>query len=121
MDSQPGCGSCQADKEDVIHAIRDCKTTREVWELVIPPDLATNFCTLDTKEWLVFLVEEEQWLGSRRWVVGEDGARLLVTLVMEKWRVIQKDEIDNTIEDSTAPYLKMFALCRELTCFKMRA
>lgn len=44
--------SCWADKEDEMHAIRDCKTTKEIWELVSPPDLVSNFFTLGTKEWL---------------------------------------------------------------------
>lgn len=53
LSSSPCCHCCSAKKEDVIHALRDCLDSKEVWLKFIPPGLHHSFFSLGLQEWLL--------------------------------------------------------------------
>lgn len=45
MSEGTDCERCWADREDAIHAIKDCRRAKEVWEMLVPPAIAMEFST----------------------------------------------------------------------------
>lgn len=46
------CSLCGHDNEDVIHVLRDCLATKDVWMHVLPPDQQNMFISTPLQPWL---------------------------------------------------------------------
>lgn len=57
LSSQLGCERCWTDREDAIYVTRDCRNAKEVWEVVVPPDIAMEFFNLELRELLALLTK----------------------------------------------------------------
>lgn len=47
------CNRCSAEKEDALHAVRDCKESKEVWTCFIRPLPQRGFFSQNLQEWLL--------------------------------------------------------------------
>lgn len=76
----------QLGKEDMIHAIRDCQTSKEVWLAFVPPLLQQSFFSMNLPEWLMtnlnYRRSRKPW---RRKVAREHGYNMLESLEVEMW------------------------------------
>lgn len=53
LTSNPCWNRCDAEVEDGVHAVRDCKESKEVLKCIIPPPLRQSFFMLGLQEWLL--------------------------------------------------------------------
>lgn len=47
------CRLCREEREDSIHAIRDCMALREVWNSFLPSQLDKSFFSSNLRDWLL--------------------------------------------------------------------
>lgn len=81
----PDCARCNRVSEGILHAIRDCKWAREVWEVLIPPDLEAEFFYEDLEPWVSWLLEGGGVSGNNeRWV-----EKVFVTC---RWKWVWRNE-----------------------------
>lgn len=51
MAADLSCPVCGAPMEDVLHVLRDCSATRQVWSRLFPME-SVQFLSLSSKDWL---------------------------------------------------------------------
>lgn len=58
---------CHGEREDALHVIHDCQSSKEVWECFQPPELKDGVLNSDMKTWILqnFLVKDRpSWGGE---------------------------------------------------------
>lgn len=48
------CECCGQEKEDVIHALRDCVVAQRIWNYLVPDVFRQPFSSLNIHDWLCF-------------------------------------------------------------------
>lgn len=44
---------CNGGREDAMHAVRDCTSSKQVWNSLLTPKLASQFYRQDMRDWVV--------------------------------------------------------------------
>lgn len=57
LTSCPGYVRCGEAGEGVLHALRDCKWARELWEHIIPSRFHYEFFSLNLKPWMLWMLK----------------------------------------------------------------
>lgn len=79
-----GCRNCGAASESPIHALRDCRAVRKVWENRVPTSFVNLFFQMDWKYWININLD-------KRIHVEEDWSHLWATSCHMIWRWRNKE------------------------------
>lgn len=83
ISSNPSCVRSLAEKEDALHAVHDCKESREVWLSFIPPILQVSFFSMDLREWILTNLTSRENAGCEmRW----PESMALICWLVWRWR-----------------------------------
>ncbi|XVF29674.1 hypothetical protein REPUB_Repub15cG0142300 [Reevesia pubescens] len=84
--SNPACFRCSLAVENVVHALRDCSKSKEVW-LEINKDLETsNFFRLPLKDWIISNIGCKNSISGIPWSVFFSSALWFLWFWRNKWR-----------------------------------
>lgn len=75
------CDRCQEEEETVMHAVRDCRVARTVWERVVPKMLMPEFYSLGMKDWLMWVLN-----GSHSGGESARCAEVIAIICWLQWR-----------------------------------
>lgn len=89
LSSTPYCDQCEAVEEDALHAIRDCKSSKEVWQWFIPLILQQNFFSQS----LTRLAVDD----PRSKMAGDNDVDLLERV--EVWRSLREQVLEIRTQD----------------------
>ncbi|BFG33690.1 hypothetical protein CerSpe_199640 [Prunus speciosa] len=64
----PSCLICGWLSESILHILRDCSRTKEIWKVVLPSSQGTQFFQTELKPWLAAnLLSKDRWRGGLPW------------------------------------------------------
>lgn len=77
---------CGEADDGILHAIRDCRTAKEVWERLLPSDLASEFFLLDPKGWVLWMLRK----GSTRMGTPQWSEKIVMMCLLQcRWRNVE--------------------------------
>lgn len=87
MTHNPGCSRCNDDKEDVLHMIRDCMVTREIWEIALLTSPQSDFFSpTSIQDWILKCM----FTGpSRRGELGWQEKMAIIIWCLWRWRNVE--------------------------------
>lgn len=59
LTSNPLCSICRVEDESVIHVLRDCPASKDVWKMLVHPSHWSNFFKGDIIDWFLFNSKRE--------------------------------------------------------------
>lgn len=81
MTSSALCVRCREEEESALHAVRDCKMAKEVWERLLPPELLAGFFSQGMKVWLSWMWSKGlERMSEHKW------AERMLSVCYLQWR-----------------------------------
>ncbi|MBA0662685.1 hypothetical protein Goklo_006766 [Gossypium klotzschianum] len=78
----PSCSICSFPSEDILHILRDCNATKDVWSQVITCNRLTNFFSLNLQDWILLNVQDASVIPKG----GTSWACLFGILIWRLWK-----------------------------------
>ncbi|XVE95562.1 hypothetical protein REPUB_Repub02eG0108700 [Reevesia pubescens] len=63
------CGRCSADKEDILHALRDCHSSKTIWCQLLPAESYRSFFNMSLHDWVLANIRNTSVSHGIPWAV----------------------------------------------------
>lgn len=67
MTGDSSCGCCGYPLESLVHILRDCIITKDLWLSIVKPSSHQSFFNLDLNEWLKLNIVKPHLFGGDNW------------------------------------------------------